>query len=300
MKLLATTDGSEPSVAALRWLERILDAVATEIYLLSVADTSFLFQNYDYLYPDQQQLDEFTAASRQYVADGRKILEAEGFAVQELADSGFPAEGILQAARSRDVDLIELGAHGYTGFTRFFLGSVSSKVVESADRSVLVVRPPVQGEAAGVVRVLAATDGSPSAENALELLGTLLPAPRCEVLLLTVQPPVPWIPTPLFPGGHQVQEQRLAEAILATHEEFLSRGSGILSRQGFAVRTLALAGDPADLIVKTAGEQRPDLVVVGSHGRSGLGRFVLGSVSARVVQHCEGSVLVARKKPGAA
>ncbi len=300
MKVLATTDGSEPSVAALRHLKRILDPGSSQVYLVSVTDTSFLFHSYDYLYPDQLQLDEFTATSRQHVVDGRVILEAEGFSVKELTGSGFPAEGILQAARSRDVDLIEVGAHGYTGFTRFFLGSVSAKVLESADRSVVIVRPPASAGATEVVRILAATDGSPSAENALELLGTLLPARRCEVLLLTVQPPVPWIPTPLFPGGHQLQEERLAEAIAATHEEFLSRGSRILSGQGFAVKTLAVSGDPADLIVKTAGEQRPDLVVVGSHGRSGIGRFVLGSVSARVVQHCEGSVLVARKKPGAA
>ncbi len=300
MKLLATTDGSEPSVAALRHLERILDPVAAEVCLLSVADTSFLFQNYDYLYPDQLQLDEFAATSRKHVADGRKILEAEGFSVEELTGSGFPSEGILQAARSHDVDLIEVGAHGYTGFTRFLLGSVSSRIVESADRSVIVVRPPAPGAASDRVRILAATDGSPSAEDALELLGTLLPARRCEVLLVTVQPPVPWIPTPLFPGGHQVQEERLAEAIAATHEEFLSRGARILSGQGFTVKTSALSGDPSDLIVKTADAQRPDLVVVGSHGRSGLGRFVLGSVSARVVEHCAGSVLVARKKPGAA
>ena len=95
-----------------------------------------------------------------------------------------------------------------------------------------------------------------------------------------------------LPGGHfgaRVDQVRTLREIAA--QELVQRGRRI----GIAVSFLIWEGDPGEAIIEAARSERADLIVVGSHGRSGVGRFLIGSVSDHVVRHAPCPVLVVRQ-----
>lgn len=143
------------------------------------------------------------------------------------------------------------------------------------------------------MKVLATTDGSEFSLEALRRLGTMLPMEGTEVLLLAVFPSPQAGPLTMI-GPPYIDYAELTEQIRKETEAFVAEGAKILAAQGFQVRTEVREGDPAGTILDRADEEAVDVIVVGSHGRSGLARFFLGSVSSRVVSHAHGSVLVVK------
>ena len=144
------------------------------------------------------------------------------------------------------------------------------------------------------MRVLLATDGSDSAAAALEFLaGFPFPA-GSEAIVLSV------IDDRSFPGddefgdafGIALQETR--EVQQGETERLLAAAGQRLREAGWTGSTQIRNGDPAEEIIRAAEEQDVDLVVLGSHGTTGIGRFLLGSVSDRVLGHAPCSVLIVR------
>lgn len=141
------------------------------------------------------------------------------------------------------------------------------------------------------MRILLATDGSEYSRLALEKVAELAPATRSEVLVLAVSQlvnlgtvgPMVYAPESAF----EVPNKEEAEALLKEAADFLTA-------RGIPNRMLRSIGQPAEAILHTAEEEHVDLIVLGSHGRTGLQRFLLGSVSNQVVAHSPVSVLVAR------
>lgn len=141
------------------------------------------------------------------------------------------------------------------------------------------------------MKVLATTDGSEFSLEALRRLGSLLPREGTEVVLLTVFPS-PQAGALTMIGPPYIDYSELTEQIRKEAESTVAQGARILTDQGFRVQTEVHEGDPASTILDRAADLHSDLIVVGSHGRSGLARFFLGSVSSRVVSHAPCSVLV--------
>lgn len=141
------------------------------------------------------------------------------------------------------------------------------------------------------MKMLLATDGSEYSRLALEKAAELASATHSEILVLAVSQlvnlgsvgPMVYAPESAF----EVPTKEESEGILQAAAEYLTS-------QGIANRTLRCIGQPAEAILQTAEEEHVDLIVVGSHGRTGLQRFLLGSVSNQVVGHSPVSVLVAR------
>lgn len=142
------------------------------------------------------------------------------------------------------------------------------------------------------MKVLATTDGSDFSLKALAQLGKLLPVAGTEILLLSVFRS----PRTLTYGADpfNVSFERMVDQFRESAEDDCARGREILVQQGFSVKTLTLMGNPAETILELAEQDKPDLVMVGSHGRSGFQRFLLGSVSERVLRHARVSVLVVK------
>lgn len=141
------------------------------------------------------------------------------------------------------------------------------------------------------MKVLTTTDGSPYSLEALRRLGTLIPREGTEVVLVAAYP---------NPGGGGFGMMGppyvdYAQLGVQMHDEakgFAEEGARILSEQGFKVEPKVAEGDPASVILDAAEQLKVDLIVVGSHGRTGLARFFLGSVSSRVASHAPCSVLI--------
>lgn len=141
------------------------------------------------------------------------------------------------------------------------------------------------------MKALVATDGSELASEALKRLGNFVSPAGTELILLTA------FPNPMS-ARYGLEPVYLDLTLIETQlkqdaESAIQGGRTLLEAQGFQnIQTRTCQGDAATVILDAAAEEKVDLVVVGSHGRSGWSRFLMGSVSSRVIDHAPCSVLV--------
>jgi nucleotide-binding universal stress UspA family protein len=216
-------------------------------------------------------------------------------------ESGNPAGIIVDIAAEHPGTLIAMAAHGYSGARQWLLGSVTQKVLHAAKNDLLVVRPAegqTTGEAA-LKRLLVPLDGSEEAEKALPIVSGLATRLESEVVLLHVLThfyfPLPETAVPVF--GIPDQKEFWAEArteatkyLTSKVERLRTDGLGHVSSVLIEGGTEGAAADIIDRAAKT-----PDCaVMMTTHGRSGMGRWLLGSVVERVARYSTGAVWVIR------
>jgi nucleotide-binding universal stress UspA family protein len=149
------------------------------------------------------------------------------------------------------------------------------------------------------MRILLATDGSGSAGAALDfLLGFPFPA-GSEAILLSVIDGKTFVEDKDLSDEESRTVRETRDMVQAETEQFLAGEAGRLRQAGWAGSTRIRYGDPADEIIRAAEEHDADLVVLGSHGTSGVKRFLLGSVSDRVLIYSSCSVLIIKQPAGA-
>lgn len=184
-----------------------------------------------------------------------------------------PDKEIVAAAREINADAIVMGRRGRRGLARMMVGDATAKVIGSASCSVFVV--PKAAEM-WEKRILLATDGSRSSDAAA--MAALAIARCCELPISVVSAQVP---------SHSAERQAEAERIVARVVDFYKK-------EGIEAQGLTSKGEPDDVIIKTAAEVGADLIIMGSHGRTGWGKVLLGSNSERVIGKACCPVLVAK------
>lgn len=206
----------------------------------------------------------------------------------------IPAFCILDEAEKEPSTLIAMTTHGRSGIGRWLRGSTTEKVVAAAANPLLVIRSREQAEPKADVRVgtiMMPLDGSRLAEQVLPHVVALARALKSEVAVVRITPglfvsddiPVP--PPPPRPADPQDVEY-VREVAAKLHQEGIS-----------SVKEIALYGPPDQLVLDTAVEIPDNLVAMTTHGRSGVGRWWLGSVADRVVRYCGCPVLLIRTAP---
>jgi nucleotide-binding universal stress UspA family protein len=224
-------------------------------------------------------------------------LRTAGRTVEGAVLRGRAASAIIDDARDFRADLVVAGSRGHGTIESLLLGSVSSEIVDHAQCPVLVAR------ATDLTGVVFATDGSPSA-NAAEL--TLSEWPFFGLLPIRVVSVAdvnrPWTTgiAPTFYG--QVLETYAADLgeAKAEHERIAADAAARLRTRGRVADAEVRTGDVATEIIATVDRERADLVVIGSRGRTGLTRLLLGSVARNVLSGSSASVLIVREGAGAA
>ncbi len=207
---------------------------------------------------------------------------------EEIAAShASPALDILAHAREHDVDLIVMGTHGRLGFGHLLLGSVTEKVVRLADRPVLTV--PCHDVPEGGP-VLAPVDFSDGSREALRLAGALA-AERGAVLhaLHVVEWPTE-LPAYLLGVGLPAMPDVLARA----QAELTAFVAATVGPDAVTAVRVRLGGLAAYAVAEYAREVAAGLVVISTHGRTGLDRLLMGSVAERVVRMASCPVLTVR------
>lgn len=150
------------------------------------------------------------------------------------------------------------------------------------------------------MRILLTTDGSSFSESALQTVTSAIRPDNAEVLVLeVVEPLVFTAPPQMAPGYAPEQTARLKEQF---NEAAKTTGetADILRKAGFKVDSRVVESDVRSGILEIAAEWKPDLIVLGSHGRRGVEKFLLGSVAESVARHAKCSVLIVRGVPKAA
>jgi len=223
-----------------------------------------------------------------YLSERARPLRGHGYEVEEKVLLGVPRDQIPAAAQQVGADLIVMTSHGYSGGKRWLLGSVAEAVAREAPCPVWLVRGEAQPPAPGQ-RVLVALDSSPHAERGLEFAVDWLRVRPAELLLYgasgLAKPGEGWSPEP---------ESR--RELLASTRTYLERQAARLRERGWHVRTVAEDGPAASGILQAAQREGVDLIVMGSHGRTGLARWFWGSVAERVFRHASCPVLLVNSR----
>ena len=207
-----------------------------------------------------------------------------------VVQAGWPGEPIEKAARDYDTDLIVMATHGRTGMARLFLGSIAEHVMRSSERTVLSFGP---GTAVGALKkILCPVDFNPNSTSALKFGWRLAQRYKATVSLLHVVA-LPFEPSevPVEAPVPEWEQNSLAEL-----EAVATENLGAKARCKLVVRR----GDPALAIMEVEKELKPDLVVMATHGRTGLSHLVLGSVAERTVRESAVPVLTVRGRPSVA
>ncbi len=211
------------------------------------------------------------------------MLPGDVPAPRRLCEFGKPARFLLDTAASMAADLIVVGTHDHSRVAELVLTSVSHRVLLHASQPTLLVK----GQAKPVRRVLIAVEGRNDGEKICGWLTRYPFRTPVEAMILTAVPILPLL------------EESPAAAFAAWSEEVVRKAqeqaracAHALPADRFAASSQVMKGDPAPVV--SAVSKDFDLVVVGSHGREGLDRFLLGSVSHAIVHHVACPVLVIR------
>ena len=287
MNVLVATDGSKYGRWGLNWVAMLPFVEPAKVTALHVLDLSalrapFLWQpvmagSERYIKEEIQRMEARSAKTLKEATQQLAALKLKGTVRKE---QGAIALVILKRAPKRD-GLLVVGSKGLDALDRFMLGSVSTNLLHHATCPVLVVK----GEAAPLRRITLATDGSDASAQALEFVLTKFQPDRSTgkggraPIHVSVIHVMPFLKYPeLKEAGHALIEQSVQKLIEA----------------GFTAEAVCQLGKPAEVIMKVASKHHADLIVMGAKGLGAIARFLLGSVSTRVVQHSPCSVLVVR------
>jgi nucleotide-binding universal stress UspA family protein len=236
-------------------------------------------------------------------ARGRKEnlrCRLRGISTNESRASAFRNLVLCQGVGA---DLIVVGSHGHGAVGRFLLGSVAQGVLRTAPCSVEIVRTALR--VSSPRKVLLATDGSDCSVGAAHAVAAQLWPPGSVFKVLSVKE--------LITAGNQMEGASLSSVYPASLlEELMTEARAradsaidvakdILTRAGLTLDSgdSVPLGEPRSVILDTAKHWGADLIIVGSHGRRGLDRFLLGSVSEAVAIHATRSVQVVRRRQNA-
>jgi nucleotide-binding universal stress UspA family protein len=289
-KILCPTDFSPGSQHAMRVAVRVATENGAELVVAHVWHTPlFAFGGGD-PFPAEaiQQLVKEKERGLAAATDEAKKLGAPRVTSKFL--TGAPWDQIVETLRGDEAfDLVVMGSHGRTGITRVLLGSVTEKVVRHAPCSVLAVR--TGGEATSFGHILCPVDFSDSARHAVDRAAQLAAPKGAGITLLHV------IELPLTPAGEPFGVDFLDNIEQGAGGLLEKWAAELKSRVEVPVATEIRVGSPGmQTLALLDHDPTFDLVVIGSHGRTGLGRVLLGSVAEKVVRHATCPVLVARTR----
>jgi nucleotide-binding universal stress UspA family protein len=268
-RLLVCTDGSEGGRHAVTQALALGWACAGKVYVLQVVK---IIPEFEAAAPDlracleeeieRQQTAAAAEAARQGVEMEYRILHS----ISPFAD-------IVVEAEKLKPQLIIIGRYGRTGLTRLFMGSIAARVIGLSPVNVLVI--PLEDSLA-FQRLLIASDGSPYSHAALMEATAMAARAGSELLGVAVA--------------------REEGEIFETRET-LQRMRTAANREGVSFQGISPQGLAADAgIIQVALENRVDLIIMGSHGRTGFKRLLMGSVTERVIGQTPCPVLVVKKK----
>lgn len=236
-------------------------------------------------------VDEYVASERQLLDQLAVQISDTGIKAESMLLDGPPARSLIDAGAESSADLIVTGTHGRTGLKRFFLGSVAERVVRHSECAVLVARAR-EDRSADMRRILVATDFSESAEQALAAaLSVATDDAEIDILHCWYMAPLSY---PYYAPTRSVEDLAISlrKSIAGDARK---RGEALIAKYqktGCKLRFHTVEAPPSQGIQDWLEQNPYDLVVTGSHSRTGAARLLLGSVAEMTVRHAPCSVLV--------
>ncbi|MDD5509234.1 MAG: universal stress protein [Dehalococcoidales bacterium] len=285
-RILVPLDGSKTAEVVMPYATAIANIYGSQIMLVSVsesaADASHIYETYltSVASKFRRQLKEWGETDEQYDVQNKVLV-------------GNPALEIVGFASKEKISIIVMASRGSSGEGPWLLGHIAAKVLRTTDRPVLLVRTPASDAALEqkklVRKILVPLDGSKAGESALCYAERLAKTMSAEIVLIEVFEPVGTI------GASGIfYTVRDDEAVRRTLMGYLDTIAQPIKEQGIKVSSVVAFGNPASQIMKYAEENSVDLITISSHGRSGMGRWVFGNVTDKILHTGDVAVLVVR------
>jgi nucleotide-binding universal stress UspA family protein len=290
MKILLAIDDTPASQIALDEIAARPWPGDTSVEVLTVVEHGHMWAQSETLEPAYQ-------LSSGLIDKATLLLRDSGLRASGQVASGDPKTVIDERAEDTKPDLIVVGSHRASALTDFFLGNVAVHTLRHAACSVAIVRQRVDPEILAR-KILLATDGSEYSEAAARAIASRPWPPRTEIRVLSVVEVV--LPTmhalfePPFVNSDEVK--RFRDEALIRAQQAVAAAEAILAPSGLAVSESisVLLDGTKNVILQDAKQWGADWIFVGSHGRRGAERFLMGSVSESIASQATCSVEVVR------
>jgi len=292
--MLILLDGSKVAEQVLPYARCLAKALSLPVDLFQAVDAEALESLAN---PAQGRyvdtlLNEKRTSSAGYLETVGRSFEA--VRLSSAVEIGKPEDLILDKAGADPQTLVVMATHGRSGIQRWVLGSVADKVLHGVANDLFLVRASEQGKTEGtatLTKVIVPLDGSPLAEKVLPQvieLGTKMPL---EVILMRAYA----LPPAISPNEYTGFSQELFNQLEGEAKDYLVEKSQELSEQGLRNISYVIdLGYGAEEITRLARKTPDNFIVMCTHGRSGVKRWALGSVTDRVVRHSGDPVLIIR------
>jgi len=290
-KVLVPLDGSTLAERAIPYARAVVARNGGEVVLFTVATITAAE-----MHPEQPLMPFI----KSYLDNAVKGLVAEGIKASAASAQGAVAEQIIEFAERNEIDLIVQSTHGYSGVRRWALGSVAHKVLHGTCIPVLLVKSKApEISRVELKRILLPLDGSAFSEIPIPYVEKLTERSAAEVVLVRVsQHPfdIPYtgpVDERSWPEHwHKMMKEMEQEAL-----EYLTKTEAGFQNKDIKASLHAPSGRAAERIVEVARDENIDLIVMSTHGRSGVSRWVHGSVASRIAEESLQPVLLVRPCP---
>ncbi|MFC6757556.1 MULTISPECIES: universal stress protein [Haloarcula] len=282
--ILVPTDGSDHADRAADHAALLAGAFDATVHLLTVVDIEAAAGPFSAGGVDDDYIEQRTASERDALEERAAKVDGD---VETAVTTGKPSEGILEYVRDTDVDLVVMGTHGRSGLRRYLTGSVAERVLRLSPVPVLTVRATDASEVGnGYGDILVPTDGSGRAAAAVGHAVAVADAFGSTVHAVSVVN-VGDIAT----GAEVSVPAGLLEELEAAATDATESIATEAAAAGVEAVTAVRTGRPKHDLLEYVADHDVDLVVMGTHGRTGLDRVLLGSTAEALVRRAEVPVL---------
>ena len=294
--VLVPLDGSSFALQAVGPALEIVEKAGGTLHLVSVSDPDLTGAGLaDVELSYERALQDYLERVRS------EILESGGSSVETRVLTGSPSDALVDEVGDRQIELVVLSTHGRGPLSRIWMGSVADRVVRRSPCPVLTVRPQEEPEPLGLERpfemehILVPLDGSEVGDVVLEHAAELARLFEARITLLSTI----WIPRQISAEALPHTEWADRDSVMGDRAESArTRLEGIRERlEARDVRAQVVVekeAHPAETILEHSRAQDVDLIAMGTHGRGGVGRMVLGSVADKVFRAATVPVLLVR------
>lgn len=284
--ILVPTDGSDHAVRAAEHGLALARAFDATVHVINVVDIQRAAGVFDVGGVDRKYIEQLETQGRNAVGKVEAIA-SETDMIRTAVLEGDPSEAILAYADKHDVELLAMGTRGRTGVKRYLLGSVTERVVRQADVPVLTVRAAEGSQATPEYdEILIPTDGSKPAAAAVDHGLAIAENTGGRVHAVYVSDARTVSATPDGTEISDLIEQLESKGENAT-EDIATQAESV----GVDAVTEIRTGSPARELLEYADQNDIDLIAMGTTGRTGIDRHLLGSTTERTIRHADVPVL---------
>jgi nucleotide-binding universal stress UspA family protein len=285
--LLVPVDGSDHSIRAAEHSVGLARRFDATVHLLNVVDIQAAAGPFDAGGVGGEFLAALEEQGQTVLDDVQAAVDDQGVDLQTAVSKGRPAEAILDYGAEHDAGLLAMGTHGRTGLDRYIIGSVTERVIRQSDRPVFTVHATDRNQFEdGYDDILVPTDGSEFASAAVDHAVAIAAQFDAHVHAVNVVD----INAAAFSPSYTPPTEIL-EGLTSAGQEATEAVASAAREADLAATTEVRKGIPSDELLDYADEADVDLITMGTAGRAGLSRYLVGSTTERLLRRADVPVL---------